>query len=71
MNDTQQLNPVGKLVLWVLGTALFVDIAFYPYYIYMQFATDQEVYTKVGIATAVLVVLLVLATAFGPLKTRR
>jgi hypothetical protein len=71
MTDTPQLSPTGRLVLWVLGTALFVDIAFYPYYLFMQYAPDSEVYTKVGIATTVLVLLLWLASAFGPLKARQ
>ena len=71
MTETQQLSPAGRITLWVLGTLLFLDIAIYPYYLYMEFAQDSELYTKVGIATVALFGLIWLATAFGPLKTRQ
>ncbi len=71
MTDTPQLGPAGRLVLWVLGTALFLDIAILPYWLYMDFATDFTVYVTVGAATAITLLLLWLATTFGPLKTRR
>ncbi len=70
MTDTQQLSTAGRITLWILGGALFLDIAFLPYYMYMQFATDATVRNTVIGTTAVIFLLLWLATAFGPLKTR-
>ncbi len=71
MTDTPQLGSAGRLVLWVLGSALFLDIAILPYWLYMDYAVDSTVYMTVGGATAVTILLLWLATTFGPLKTRR
>ena len=71
MTDTQQLGLAGRLLFWVLGTALFLSIAILPYYMYFQFAAEPTVRVTVAAITAVLFLLLWLATAFGPLKTRR
>ncbi len=70
MTNTQQLGPAGRLTLWVLGTALFLDIAILPYWLYMDYAEDATVYTTVGISTTVVLLAIWLATSFGPLKTR-
>jgi len=53
----------------VLGTALFLDIAILPYAMYFQFAADFTVHVTVLATTTVILLLLWLATAFGPLKT--
>ena len=71
MTDTPQLGSAGRLVLWVLGSALFLDIAILPYWLSTDYAVDSTVYMTVGGATAVTILLLWLATTFGPLKTRR
>ena len=71
MNDTQRLGPAAQLLLWVLGTALFCTIAILPYYMYFQFATESTTRMTVAAVSAVIVLLLWLATAFGPLKTRQ
>ena len=70
MTDTQQLGSAGRLLLWVLGTALFLSIAILPYYMYFQFAADSTTRMTVAAVTAVILLLLWLATAYGPLKTR-
>ncbi|MDP6581091.1 MAG: hypothetical protein QF681_10580 [Vicinamibacterales bacterium] len=71
MTDTPQLGPAGRITLWVLGAALFLDIAFLPYYMFMQYAADATVRNTVLGATASIFLLLWLATAFGPLKTKQ
>ena len=37
MTESGQLSPVGRLTLWVLGGALFLDIAVVPYWLYMDY----------------------------------
>jgi hypothetical protein len=69
MTDTQQLGLTGRIVLLVLGTALFLDLAILPYAMYFQFAADFTVHVTVLATTTVILLLLWLATAFGPLKT--
>ncbi len=71
MTKTQQLGLTGRLLFWVLGTALFLSIAILPYYMYVQFAADSTTRMTVAATTAVVLLLLWLATAFGPLKTRQ
>ena len=71
MTDTQQLGSAGRLLLWVLGTALFLSIAILPYYMYFQFAAESTTRMTVAATTAVILLLLWLATAYGPLKTRQ
>ena len=71
MTDTQQLGAAGRLLLWVLGTALFLSIAILPYYMYFQFAAESTTRMTVAATAAVILLLLWLATAYGPLKTRR
>ena len=70
MTDMQRLGPGGRLLLWVLGTALFLSIAILPYYMYFQFATESTTRMTVAAVTAVIFLLLWLATAYGPLQTR-
>ena len=70
MTDMQRLGPAGRLLLWVLGTALFLSIAILPYYMYFQFATESTTRMTVAAVTAVIFLLLWLATAYGPLQTR-
>ena len=70
MTDTQQLGSAGRLLLWVLGTALFLSIAILPYYMYFQFAAESTTRMTVAAPAAVILLLLWLATAYGPLKTR-
>jgi hypothetical protein len=69
MTDTQQLGLTGRIVLLVLGTALFLDLAILPYAMYFQFAAEFTVHVTVLATTTVILLLLWLATAFGPLKT--
>ena len=71
MTDTQQLGSAGRLLLWVLGTALFLSIAILPYYMYFQFAAESTTRMTVAATSAVILLLLWLATAYGPLKTRQ
>ena len=71
MTDTQQPGLAGRLLLWVLGTALFLSIAILPYYMYFQFAAESTTRMTVAATTAVILLLLWLATAYGPLKIRR
>ena len=60
-----------RLLLWVLGTALFLSIAILPYYMYFQFAAESTTRMTVAATAAVILLLLWLATAYGPLKTRQ
>ena len=71
MTDSQQLGLAGRLLLWVLGTALFLSIAILPYYMYFQFAAESTTRMTVAAVAAVILLLFWLATAYGPLKTRR
>ena len=71
MTDTQQLGSAGRLLLWVLGTALFLSIAILPYYMYFQFAAESTTRMTVAATSVVILLLLWLATAYGPLKTRQ
>ena len=71
MTNTQQPALAGRLLFWVLGTALFLSIAILPYYMHFQFTPESTVRITVATVTAVILLLLWLATAFGPLKTQR
>ena len=71
MTASGQLSPIGRLTLWVLGGALFLDIAVVPYWFYMDFEFTGSVPIRVGVSAAIILVLLWLATAFGPLKTNQ
>ena len=71
MTETQQLSLGGQLLLWVLGTVLFLTIAILPYYMYFQFAAESTTRMTVAATAAVILLLLWLATAYGPLKTRQ
>ena len=51
MTDTQQLGSAGRLLLWVLGTALFLSIAILPYYMYFQFAAEST--TRMTVAAVI------------------
>lgn len=68
MTDTKQLRPAGRLLFWVLGTALFLTIAILPYYMYFQFATESTTRMTVAAVTGVILLLIWLGTAYGPLK---
>lgn len=70
MTDTQQPGLAGRLLFWVLGTALFLSIAILPYYMYFQFATESTTRMTVAAVTGVILLLVWLATAYGPLKTQ-
>ena len=71
MTDTQQPGPAARLLFWILGGALFLVIAILPWAMYMQYLADVTVRVTVVAATAVILLLLWLATTFGPLKTQR
>ena len=71
MTDARQLGPAGRVLLWVLGTALFLSIAILPYYMYFEFAADSTTRWTVAASTAFIILLLWLAAAYGPLKTPR
>ena len=71
MTNTQQSGLAGRLLFWVLGTALFLTIAILPYYMYFQFAAESTTRMTVAAVTGVILLLLWLATAYGPLKTHR
>ena len=55
----------------MLGGALFLDIAVVPYWFYMDYEFTGSVPIRVGVSAAIILVLLWLATAFGPLKTNQ
>jgi len=69
-DTTQQLSLGGRLLLWVLGTVLFLSIAILPYYMYFEFATESTTRMTVAAATGIILLLIWLATVYGPLKTR-
>ena len=71
MTDTQQSGLAGRLLFWVLGTALFLSIAILPYYMYFQFAAESTTRMTVAAVTGIILLLVWLATAYGPLKTQR
>ena len=68
MTETQQLGLAGRLLMWVLGTALFAVIALLPYYLFMQFATDYVVHVTVLSCVGIIALVLVVGTMFGPLR---
>ncbi len=69
MTETQQLGLAGRLLMWVLGITLFIVIALMPYYLFMQFATDYVVHVTVLSCVAMIGLVLVVGTIFGPLRT--
>ena len=69
MTETQQLGLAGRMLMWVLGTALFVVIALLPYALFMRFATDYVVHVTVLSCLGVIALVLVVGTVFGPLRT--
>ena len=71
MTNTHQMGLAGRLLFWVLGTALFLCISILPYYMYFQFATESTTRMTVAGVIGVIFLLLWLATAYGPLKTRQ
>ncbi len=72
MTDTQQLGLTGRLLFWVLGTALFFAIALLPHAMGMWwYAAESTIVKTVLGSTAVILLLLWLATVCGPLKMRR
>ena len=71
MTDTQEFGTAGRILLWILGTALFLSIAILPYYMYFEFASESTTRMTVAAVTGVILALFWLATAYGPLKTRQ
>jgi hypothetical protein len=71
MTETRKLGPAGRVLLWVLGSALFLSIAILPYYMYFDFAGESTTRWTVAASTAFITLLLWLAVAYGPLKTPR
>ena len=71
MTNTPQMGFAGRLALWVLGATLFLAIAILPYYMYFQFAAESTTRMTVAAVTAFILLLFWLATAYGPMKTRR
>jgi hypothetical protein len=71
MTETRKLGPAGRVLLWVLGSALFLSIAILPYYMYFDFAAESTTRWTVAASTAFITLLLWLAVAYGPLKTPR
>ena len=69
MTETQQLGLAGRLLLWILGTAIFLVIALLPYALFMRFATDDVVHITVLSCVGILALVLVVGTIFGPLRT--
>ena len=51
MTDTPQSGLAGRLLFWVLGTALFLSIAILPYYMYFQFAAESTTRLTVAAVT--------------------
>ena len=70
MSDTRHVSLAGRLLFWVLGTALFLAIAILPYYMYFEFASEATTRMTVATVVGVIFLLIWLATAYGPLKTR-
>ncbi len=69
MTETQQLGLAGRMLMWVLGTAIFVVVALLPYALFMRFATDYVVHVTVLSCVGVILLVLVVGTIFGPLRT--
>ena len=70
MTDAQQMSLTGRVLLWVLGSALFLSIAILPYYMYFQFAAESTTRMTVAAVIGVILLLFWLATTYGPLKTK-
>ena len=70
MTETQQLGLAGRLLLWVVGIAIFVVVALLPYALFMQFATDYVVHVTVLCCMGTIALVLVVGTIFGPLRTQ-
>ena len=69
MTETQQLGLAGRMLMWILGSAIFVVIALLPYALFMQFATDYVVHVTILSCLGVILLVLVVGTIFGPLRT--
>ena len=69
MTETQQLGLGGRMLLWVVGIAIFVVIALLPYALFMRFATDYVVHVTILSCLGVILLVLVVGTIFGPLRT--
>lgn len=70
MTETQQLGLAGRVLLWVVGIAIFVVIALLPYALFMQFATDYVVHVTVLSCLGTIALVLLVGTMFGPLRTQ-
>ena len=70
MTDAHDTSLAGRLLFWVLGSALFLSISILPYYMYFQFAAESTTRMTVAAVTGGILALLWLATAYGPLKQR-
>ena len=69
MTETQQLGLAGRMLMWILGTAIFVVVALLPYALFMRFATDYVVHVTILSCLGVIALVLVVGTIFGPLRT--
>lgn len=69
MTETQQLGLAGRMLMWVLGTAIFLVIALLPYALFMRFATDYVVHVTILSCLGVILLVLMVGTIFGPLRT--
>ena len=69
MTETQQLGLGGRMLLWLVGIAIFLVIALLPYALFMRFATDYVVHVTILSCLGVILLVLVVGTIFGPLRT--
>ena len=69
MTETQQLGLAGRMLLWLVGIAIFLVIALLPYALFMRFATDYVVHVTILSCLGVILLVLVVGTIFGPLRT--
>ena len=69
MTETQQLGLAGRMLLWLVGIVIFLVIALLPYALFMRFATDYVVHVTILSCLGVILLVLVVGTIFGPLRT--
>ncbi|MEE2638407.1 MAG: hypothetical protein VYE68_14395 [Acidobacteriota bacterium] len=70
MTDTPQLGLAGRAFLWLVCASIFGVIALLPYELFMRYLPDSTVHVTVASSVAVIALVLLVATIFGPLRVQ-
>jgi len=68
MTDTPQLGLAGRVFLWLICASIFGVIALLPYELFMLYLPDSTVHVAVLSCSAIIALVLLVATIFGPLR---